>query len=64
MTESATTASIIVDLRNARCSNCKVLVRDELAKTCAGCGATFDRVASNHVGLADPIRKKREAAGL
>lgn len=58
------TASIIVDLRNARCSICKVLVHDPLAKTCHGCGATFDRVVSNHVGLARKLQQERAAAGV
>lgn len=53
------TASIVVDIRNMRCSSCKVLVRDELAKKCDHCDAVFDSVMSNHVGLAEKLREKR-----
>ncbi|MCH8840499.1 MAG: hypothetical protein IH831_07440 [Planctomycetes bacterium] len=59
-----TTASILVDLRTIRCGNCKVALHDELAAECPVCGASFDRITSNHVGLADKLRKKREAAGI
>ena len=58
------TASILVDLRTIRCGNCKVALHDELAKECPACGASFDRITSNHVGLADKLRKKREEAGI
>ena len=58
------TASIIVDLRTRRCSNCKIALRDELAEKCPACSASFDRISSNHVGLAIKLRKKREAAGI
>ena len=59
-----TTASILVDLRTIRCGNCKVALNDDLAKECPVCGASFDRIASNHVGLADKLRTKREKAGI
>ena len=59
-----TTASILVDLRTIRCGNCKVALNDELAAECPVCGASFDRIASNHVGLTDKLRTKREAAGI
>jgi hypothetical protein len=59
-----TTASMLVDLRTIRCGNCKVALNDDLAKECPVCGASFDRIASNHVGLADKLRTKREAAGI
>ncbi len=59
-----TTASILVDLVTRRCNNCKVALRDELAEKCPVCGASFDRISSNHVGLADELRKKREEAGI
>jgi hypothetical protein len=55
-------ASILVDFRNIRCSACKVLIRNELAKSCKNCNATFDSVSSNHVGLADKLRAKRGEA--
>lgn len=58
------TASIIVDFRNARCANCKVLLRDDLQEKCDACGAVFDRVVSNHVGLAEKLQKKRDEAGI
>lgn len=59
-----TTASILVDLVTRRCNNCKVALRDELAEKCPVCGASFDRISSNHVGLANKLRKKREEAGI
>lgn len=52
------TASILIDIHNIRCGACKNLV-DELAHECKICNAKFDRVASNHVGLANKLRKKR-----
>lgn len=52
------TASILIDFNNTRCGACKNLV-DELATECKICNTKFDRVASNHVGLADKLRKKR-----
>ena len=59
-----TTASILVDLHTIRCGNCKVALHDELAEKCPVCSASFDRITSNHVGLADKLRKKREEAGI
>ena len=59
-----TTTSILVDFRTFRCGHCKVALNDELAEKCPVCGAAFDRISSNHVGLADKLRKKREAAGI
>ncbi len=56
------TASIIVDMRNIRCGNCKVALKDELAETCPTCGAKFIQVMSNHVGLAEKLRQRRQAA--
>ena len=56
------TAPIIVDMRNARCGACKVALHDELATKCAACGATFDRVTSNHVGLARKLEQRRKEA--
>ncbi len=58
------TASIIVDLRHTRCSNCRVALQDELATKCQACGAVFDAISSNHVGLADKLRKKRQDADV
>jgi hypothetical protein len=55
-----TTTSILIDLRTIRCGNCKVALRDQLAEKCPVCGASFDRITSNHVGLADKLRKKRD----
>ena len=55
-----TPASILADLRTIRCGNCKVALHDELAEKCLVCGASFDRITSNHVGLADRLRKKRD----
>ena len=57
-------ASIIVDLRHCRCGGCKVSLRDELATECPTCGAEFDGISSNHVGLADKLRRRRQAADV
>jgi hypothetical protein len=57
-------ASIIVDLRNIRCGNCKVALQDQLATKCQACGAVFDAISSNHVGLTDKLRKKRRDADV
>jgi rRNA maturation endonuclease Nob1 len=56
------TASLIADLHNVRCGQCKVLVRDIGADQCESCGAQFDRVVSNHVGVAKKVQALREAA--
>lgn len=56
-------ASIVVDLRHIRCGNCKVTLDDELASSCPTCGALFDSIASNHVGLVDQLKRRRSAAG-
>ena len=55
------TASLVVDICNIRCGNCKVLVRDPLAERCPACVVVFDRVASNHVGLAERLERERLA---
>ena len=55
------TASLIVDIKSVRCSDCKMLVRDVTVANCPHCGAEFDRVSSNHVGLANKVKKEREA---
>ncbi len=52
-------AAIIVDLRSMRCGACKNRFKDELATECKICNAKFDRVGSNHVGLADKLREVR-----
>ena len=52
------TASLVVDIRNIRCGNCKILVGDPLAERCPACGGAFDRVASNHVGLAECLERE------
>ena len=57
-------ASIVVDLRHIRCGNCKIALHDELAVSCPACGAKFDSITSNHVGLAAKFEKRREAAGV
>ena len=61
---AVTTASILVDFRLIRCGACKVALHDELAKECPMCGCTFDRVSSNHVGLANRLLARREEAGI
>ena len=53
--------SLVADLHTVRCGGCKVLVDDHLAVKCAFCGATFDRVVSNHVGLAKRLMSQRAA---
>jgi hypothetical protein len=57
-------ASIVVDMRNIRCGNCKVALQDEMAIECPVCGAAFDSVSSNHVGLAERLLQRRDAAGV
>ena len=59
-----TTTSILVDLHTTRCGKCKVALHDELAEKCPVCGASFDRFTSNHIGLADKLRKRRDEAGI
>jgi hypothetical protein len=56
--------SILVDLRNNRCGNCKVALQDELATVCPECGANFASLSSNHVGLAQKLRRRRRTAHL
>ena len=55
-------ASLVVDLKTTRCSECKMMIRDVTVANCPHCGALFDRVTSNHVGLAAKVLKQREAA--
>ena len=50
---------LIADLHTVRCGSCKVLVDDPLIVKCSICGATFDRVVSNHVGLANRLNSER-----
>ena len=56
-----TTVSLVVDLRTTRCSGCKMMIRDVTVTHCPHCGAFFDRVTSNHVGLAARVQAEREA---
>jgi hypothetical protein len=56
------TASLIVDVKTTRCSACKMMIRDVTVVNCPHCGALFDRVTSNHVGLATRVMKQREEA--
>ncbi len=58
------TASIVADMRNIRCDQCKVAIHDELATECAMCGARFNSIVSNHAGLAQKLYAKREQAGV
>ncbi len=58
------TASIIVDMRTARCGNCKVALRDDMATECPVCHCRFDRISSNHAGLAKTFRARRAQAGI
>lgn len=57
-------ATIVVDLHHSRCDLCKVALRDDLATECAVCGAHFELIVSNHVGLAGKLSRKRESAGV
>jgi len=57
-------ASILVDLWHLRCDQCKVALHDELSNECPSCGAEFDSIVSNHVGLASKLQLKREASGV
>ena len=54
---------LIADLHTVRCGSCKVLVDDPLIVKCSICGATFDRVVSNHVGLANRLNRERSGTG-
>ena len=56
------TAQIVVDMQKSRCSGCKVIIPDELAESCPTCGLKFDRVVSNHIGLAARLQERRAAA--
>ncbi len=56
------TASLVVDLKTTRCSGCKMIIRDVTVANCPHCGSLFDRVTSNHVGLAARVLKQREDA--
>ncbi len=56
------TAQIVVDIQKSRCSGCKVVIPDELAESCPTCGLRFDRIVSNHVGLATRLQERRAAA--
>ena len=38
------TTSIVVDMRNIRCDQCKVAIHDDLATECAMCGARFESI--------------------
>ena len=58
------TVSLIADLHTVRCGGCKVLVDDPLVVKCSICGATFDRVVSNHVGLAKRLMDQRSGSGV
>jgi predicted Zn finger-like uncharacterized protein len=53
------TASLIVDMKTTRCSACKMMIRDVTVAKCPHCGAVFDRVTSNHVGLANRVMQQR-----
>ena len=55
-------SNIVVDLRHTRCSLCWMTLKDEISKSCKSCGAHFVEVVSNHIGLAEDLRKKREQA--
>ena len=55
------TASLIVDIKSVRCSECKMLIKDVTVSNCPHCGTEFDRVSSNHVGLAAKVQKELEA---
>jgi uncharacterized Zn finger protein (UPF0148 family) len=59
-----TTAAIVADMRNIRCDQCKVAIRDDLSTECPVCGAWFDSIVSNHVGVAQKLSAKREQAGV
>jgi len=64
MSVAPTLTSIVVDFRHIRCENCKVGLHDQLATSCPVCGAVFDRITSNHVGMAARLERRREAAGV
>lgn len=55
---------IVVDFRHLRCGLCKVALLDALAVVCPICGAEFDGIMSNHIGLAEQLHERRKMAGL
>ena len=57
-------AAIVVDMRTIRCGNCKVAIHDDLAVECPMCGAQFDSIVSNHVGMAARLEETRTQAGV
>lgn len=59
-----TQAAIVVDFRHVRCEFCKVELRSDLATECSVCGAEFNEIVTNHVGLDERLRRKRELAGV
>ena len=64
MPEQVNNASIVVDLHHIRCDHCKVALHNDLATQCPVCGARFDAIVSNHVGLAAKLYEKRKQAGV
>lgn len=50
---------LIVDFRTVRCESCKSKVKDVKLKQCPSCGVSFTGVHTNHIGLGDSIRIKR-----
>ncbi|REJ69761.1 MAG: hypothetical protein DWQ31_03495 [Planctomycetota bacterium] len=57
-------APIVVDFRHLRCGRCKVALIDALAGVCPICGAEFDGILSNHIGLAEQLHERRNGAGV
>lgn len=53
------TAYLLVDFRKLRCENCKIAIPNVKDECCWGCGAVFEEIDSNHIGMANLIRKMR-----
>lgn len=56
--------SLIVDMRHYRCGGCKMAIFNHLATECPGCRSVFERIQSNHAGLALKSERYRAAAGV
>jgi hypothetical protein len=52
-------AYLLVDFRKLRCENCMVAISNVHDECCWGCGAFFEEIDSNHIGMANKIRKIR-----
>lgn len=56
--------SLVVDVRHYRCGACKMAIFNHLATRCPGCGGVFERIQSNHAGLALKAERYRAESGV